>query len=473
MFLDSSSTSFHLRSRKKHSTNGCELVTRIKSSEETLAELLQFCKKNIVTRISEITHLDKLRIPNYSAVLPGTEDSIWVYSGKGITNADAKASAIMEAVERYSSLNSPSKKIIRGSYTDLSGSYGKVLHPDEVVEFVNPEFDDKNSITDFVVGFDLLNNENVLVPAQIALSRFTPTAPAIQIFPYFHTNGLASGNVLEEAIYHALCEVIERDASSIADLCASSIPYSILEQIRESLSKPESGGYQINHIPAAEKFVDDANIFPLVDFSETFKDSDIIRRLMKRFTEAGVNLLIKDITQKDIGVPTFVASSIEWVTHNYGYFAKGYGTDINSKIALIRAITEVSQTRVVNIQGARDDLKKIQYKENDEIYKRKWAFMDMPFRSKDQKENRGKKKNVIKFHEIKTQNNNDILDDIKSILNRLKKTGHNRAIIVELTDPKVRIPVVRAIVPGLETFEVSESIMGVRAKKYFKNLHLK
>ena len=308
MFLDSSSTSFHLRSRKKYYANGCELLTRIKSSEETLAELLQFCKKNIVTRISEITHLDKLRIPNYSAVLPGTEDSIWVYSGKGITNADAKASAIMEAVERYSSLNSPSKKIIRGSYTDLLGSYGKVLHPDEVVEFVNPEFDDKNSITDFVVGFDLLNNENVLVPAQIALSRFTPTAPAIQIFPYFHTNGLASGNVLEEAIYHALCEVIERDASSIADLCASSIPYSILEQIRESLSKPESGGYQINHIPAAEKFVDDANIFPLVDFSETLKDSDIIRRLMKRFTEAGVNLLIKDITQKDIGVPTFVTS---------------------------------------------------------------------------------------------------------------------------------------------------------------------
>ena len=166
-------------------------------------------------------------------------------------------------------------------------------------------------------------------------------------------------------------------------------------------------------------------------------------------------------------------ATIEWVTHNYGYFAKGYGTDINSKIALIRAITEVSQTRVVNIQGARDDLKKIQYKENDEIYKRKWAFMDMPFRSKDQKENRGKKKNVIKFHEIKTQNNNDILDDIKSILNRLKKAGLKRAIIVELTDPKVGIPVVRAIVPGLETFEVSESIMGVRAKKYFRNLHLK
>ena len=97
-------------------------------------------------------------------------------------------------------------------------------------------------------------------------------------------------------------------------------------------------------------------------------------------------MLIKDITQKDIGIPTFVASSIEWITHDYGYFAKGYGTHPDARIALIRAITEVSQTRAVNIQGARDDLKKIQYKENDEIYKRKWQFM--PASSSESKNNK-------------------------------------------------------------------------------------
>ena len=64
--------------------------------------------------------------------------------------------------------------------------------------------------------------------------------------------------------------------------------------------------------------------------------------------------------------------------------------------------------------------------------------------------------------------NKDILDDIKLILNRLKKAGLKRAIIVDLTNPNVGIPVVRAIVPGLETFEVTKSIMGRRAKKHFK-----
>ncbi len=38
--------------------------------------------------------MDVLRIPNYSAVLPGTEDYIWVYSGKGPTRAQAQAARI-------------------------------------------------------------------------------------------------------------------------------------------------------------------------------------------------------------------------------------------------------------------------------------------------------------------------------------------------------------------------------------------
>jgi len=419
--------------------------------------------------------MDKLYIPNYSAILPGTEDFIWVYSGKGTTKADAKASALMEAMERYSSLSKTcSKPFVRGTYSELSRLYDKVLHPDEVVEFVNPGYDGNNSITDFLPGFDLMNNENVLVPAQLALSKYSAKPPAIDIFPQCHTNGLASGNVLEEAVCHALCEVIERDASSIADLCASSIPYSILEGITDALRKPENGGYPINRIPAAEKFTDDANIFSQVDLSEIIKDSERVNRLAKKFTDAGIRLLIKDITQKDIGIPTFVASSVEWITYNYGYFAKGYGTHIDSKTALIRAITEVSQTRVANIQGARDDLKKIQYKDYDEIYKRKWAFMDMSLRSVGQTKDKNKNNNIIKFHEIKTHVNTDILDDIRLILARLKRARLKRAIIVELTNPKIGIPVVRAIVPGLETFEVTGSIMGMRAKQCFRKLnHLK
>jgi ribosomal protein S12 methylthiotransferase accessory factor YcaO len=467
VFSKPSSPGLDLKSRRKHTTSNGGVLTRVRSVHDTLAEIIPVCIKIGVTRISDITFMDRLYIPNYSAILPGTEDSIWVYSGKGVTKSHAKASALMEAIERYSSLPSTyPRTFIQGSYLQLSKLYNKVLHPAEVVESVKEEYNGKDTIMDFLPGFDLLTNEKVLVPAEIALYSYSPKHPAIRAFSHFHTNGLASGNVLEEAICHALCEVIERDAVSIADLCASSIPYTILEKIIDSLKKGKSG-YPLTRIPAEDKFVDDSSIFPDIDISEITEEFEPIKHLVKRFTDAGIPLLIKDITQKDIGIPTFVASSIEWITHDYGYFAKGYGTHPDSRIALIRAITEVSQTRAANIQGARDDLKKIQYKENDEIYKRKWQFI--PASSSLTRQNNNK--NIIKFSEIKTHMNEDILDDINLILYSLKKAGLKRAIIVDLTNPNIGIPVVRAIIPGFETFEVTKSIMGKRAKEYFRRLY--
>ncbi len=221
-----------------------------------------------------------------------------------------------------------------------------------------------------------------------------------------------------------------------------------------------------------EKFIDDLTIFPDVEISEIVDEYEPIKFLVKRFNDAGISLLIKDITQNDIGIPTFVASSVEGITSDYGLYAKGYGTHVDARIALIRAITELSQTRAANIQGARDDFKKIQYDENDEIYKRKWQFM--PASLSESGKNNTK---TIMFSEIRTYINKDILDDIKLILNFLRNAGLKRAIIVDLTNPNIGIPVVRAIVPGLETFEVArlftntELLMGRRAKTYFQKLN--
>ena len=457
-----------LKSIKKYSWGEGDISTRVRSLQETLSKIIPICNKIGVTRVCDITYLDRLYIPNYSAVLPGTEDAFWVYSGKGPTKAHARASAIMESIERYCSLsNNTSKCFIPGTYSQLSKSYHKVLHPDEVVEPVIKTYDDNKSIIDFVIGFDLLNNEEVLVPAQLVFSRFSARPPSTLAFPYSHTNGLASGNVLEEAISHALCEVIERDAASIADLCASSIPYTILQQITQSLREMNNGISKGAEISEAN-FVDDASLFPDVNISEVSRIEQL-RFLVERFAKAGISLSIKDITQKDIAIPTFVASSIELITTDYGYFALGYGTHPDTRIALMRAITELSQTRAVNIQGSRDDLNKIRYKENDQIHKRKWQFMRATSRG-------SRKGNTIMFSEIRSYILDDLLVEIKFILGRLKKSGLKRAIIVNLTNPKVGIPVVRAIVPGLETLEVarlyttSELLMGKRAKNYFESL---
>ena len=457
-----------LKSIKKY-TSDDNVYTRVQSAEDTLNNIIPICKKIGVTRLSDITYLDKLYIPNYSSILPNTEDSIWVYSGKGTTKLNAKVSALMESIERYCSLPEFStKKLIRGTYSELSKSYSKVLHPDELVEAPSPTYNDEKSIVDYVIGFDIINNDKVLVPAQLAFSKFSSKPPSSNVFLYSHTNGLASGNVIEEAICHSLCEVIERDAVSIADLCSSSIPYSILTNIVNSLQKNlYSSPNLITKIPE-NKFVDDSSIFPDVDISEIVKEFYPLKFLVKKFEYFGISLLIKDITQKDIGIPTFVASSIEWINNEYGFFARGYGTHLDARVALIRSITELSQTRAVNIQGARDDLIRIKY--NDEIYKRKWEFLPSSPSSETVKNN----KKSIFFSDIKSYITTDILDDIKFILNRLKKSGLKRVIIVDLTNPQVKIPVVRSIVPGLETFEVAklftsnQLFMGKRAKMNFR-----
>ena len=45
--------------------------------------------------------MDIVGIPNFSAVLEGTEDYIWVYSGKGAKKLDEKVRPLMESIERY------------------------------------------------------------------------------------------------------------------------------------------------------------------------------------------------------------------------------------------------------------------------------------------------------------------------------------------------------------------------------------
>ena len=432
-----------LQSRKKWTVNG---TSRIKPAPETLNNVMPISKKIGVTRLADITDMDVLRIPNYSAVVPGTEDYIWVYSGKGPTKQHAMASALMESIERYSSLPSGwLGKFVRSSYSELSKTH-KVLHPDEIVEPMRFVYH-TDMMMDWLPGHDLVSGEEIMVPASIALFRYTPSPPAINPFSYFHTNGLASGNVMEEAICHALCEVIERDAMSLADLRASAIPFHILRTIVHSLN---AAAFSVSPI-LADRFVDDPSIYPDVDISEI--DFEPVKNLVEKFRQAGISLMVKDITS-DIGIPTFNASSVEWISHDYGYLAEGHGTHPDARIAVLRAITEVSQTRAANIQGARDDLRKIKYNDENTDDRRAWQFM------------RSIKK--IKFSEVPTFFNEDILDDINLILYRLKNVGLNQVIIVDLTNQDIGIPVVRAIVPGLETFKITKSVMGMRARSCFK-----
>ena len=431
---------FLLKSRKKWNSNG---TSRIQPVEETLEKVNPLVKEIGITRIADITDMDRLRIPNYSAVLPGTEDYIWVYSGKGPTKNHAKASVIMESIERYSSLPANYEgKILRGKYKELSKSYN-VLKYDEVVEPISFQLNDEMNM-DYCIGYDLINQTDILVPSPLAIFRYTPSPPSINPYSFFHTNGLASGNVMEEAICHALCEVIERDAVSIAEFSSSAFQYHLLKTIENEFLRK---GVRLQSLDS-KNFIDDNTIYSDIDLNGLGYSP--VERIVREFNKCHISLTVKDITT-EIGIPTFIASSVEWVNHDYGYLVEGHGTHPDSRIALMRAITEVSQSRAANIQGSRDDLRKMKYDPQNSDENRSWQFMASP--------------NKKAFTEVNSFFHEDILDDIKLILGNLKDKGFKNAIVVNLTNSRLQVPVVRIIVPGLETFKINKLAVGSRARE--------
>jgi ribosomal protein S12 methylthiotransferase accessory factor len=44
----------------------------------------------------------------------------------------------------------------------------------------------------------------------------------------------------------------------------------------------------------------------------------------------------------------------------------------------------------------------------------------------------------------------------------------NQAIVIDLTNPKIKIPVVRTIVPGLETFKITKAVIGKRGRELYR-----
>ncbi len=130
---------------------------------------------------------------------------------------NAKISAYLEAVERYSNsaFRSP-KKLIRAAYKDIkevaADPQSFILHNPAwqrmETEFIpyTPEVE-----TDWIWGYSFQEKRPVLVPAQMVFYRDLDEFTTGSRYVYESSNGCALGSCLEEAVFHGLLEVIERD----------------------------------------------------------------------------------------------------------------------------------------------------------------------------------------------------------------------------------------------------------------------
>ncbi len=386
-----------------------ETGIRIIPPEKTLEKVLPILSKIGICDPENITALDNIGIPVFAVDRPDAADgAVKNYNGKGVTTEQAKASAVMEAVERYSAELRESDEVIYGT-VEQAMDVGLTVDPkDLILPYRTLDVYDHAEIA-WVRGFEMFRGLPIWVPA---CSVFHPYFPEddLQLFRY-HTNGIASGNTMEEAILHALFELIERDA------------WSLMED-------------------RGRAFAD-----VIVDEEST------PGRLLKLFKEQGVDIYLKDLTH-DIGVPTIGAAADDTVTKDPELLTIGVGTHLNPEIACIRAITEVAQSRTTHKHGVKGNARLLRIA-NDMGYD-KIKSVNRAWYSELQ--------NKIHLKDMPDLSTPYVLDDIEVVLDRLVKAGFDMVIAVDLTRDETEVPVVRMIVPGLEVSTMDPEREGARLK---------
>lgn len=369
--------------------------------EETLARIEPKVPAAGITRVADITSLDRIGIPVFSCIRPTAEaGAITVYNGKGATVEESRISAIMEGIERYSS-ELHDRRVTLAPYQEML-AHGNVIDPKDLIL---PEGSDTDRLIAWTEGYDIANNEPVILPAHAV---FHPLPHNYRPLFRTSTNGLASGNTFEEAVFHALSEVIERDAWSLVEACRDTGP--CLAEI----------------------------------------DDPSLVEMLGKFSAAQVELKVRDITS-DIGIPTIAAVSDDVLLRDPMLLTIGIGTHTSARIAVMRALTEVAQSRLTQIHGAREDttLAELRKKMGYERAKRINGYW---YRDSG----------TVGYNDLQSFDSDDFLTDIRYILDALKKQGMDRVIVVDLTREEIGIPVVRVVVPGLEVFAVDPERRGRR-----------
>lgn len=389
-----------IRSCKKTYNNETQRAVPL---NETLARIEPKVPAAGITRVADITNLDRIGIPVFSCIRPTAENgAITVYNGKGATVEESRISAIMEGIERYSA-EVHDRDLLVALYDEMQAR-GPVLDPHDLIL---PEGAETDRFTSWIEGYDIVSNMTIWVPA---FAVFHPLPPRYRGPARTNTNGLASGNTREEAIFHALSEVIERDA------------WSIVETTR-------------NTGPAVVGIDDPA-----------------IREMQKKFADAQVEVTIRDITS-DIGIPTIAAVADDVLTKDPSLLTIGIGTHTSARIAVMRALTEVAQSRLTQIHGAREDttLAEMRKKMGYERAKRINGYW---YRDNG----------TVDYETITSSDTDDFARDIENVITALKEKGLDRVIVVDLTREEIGVPVVRVIVPGLELFAMDPERKGERVK---------
>jgi oxazoline/thiazoline synthase len=322
--------------------------------------------------------------------------------GKGSTAEQGEASALMEAIERYSGIFQGDEIRLTRRFTDFPE--GDALLPNDVQLFSetqfqtrhNPQLDDSHPIPDPVDPSAKIEWSPVW-SLRDQRFKYLPTGLLYFFYRDFHTdsNGCAAGNTREEAIVQGFLELVERDAYAI---------------------------WWYNRSQRAE-----------VNLSE-FDDS-YVRDIRTQFADAGRKLWVLDVTS-DLGIPTYVAI-MHWMQNGQENIEFGSGAHFDRRVALLRSLTELTQFMSIGMMGGGSG-EKPTLDGVTPLRLEQYPFLipsDKPI--------------VPPAPSLKVHDNTR--DQVNACVEIASRAGYD-FLALDQTRPDVEVPVVRVIVPGLRHF---------------------
>lgn len=364
------------------------------SPGETFQRVSPYLSRLGITRVGKQTGLDRIGIPVWCAYAPNAK-AIVIAQGKGLDDAAARTSAVMEAIERSVATNPACEQITqtfssiqaRGQSANtldcLLAAKAAPIAPQEPVNWASAR--------------DLLKGDHLWVPFEAVHLDRTLVSPRY----WQSSDGLASGNTLEEAMLHGLLERVERDALTLWQVTPPQKRY------RSRIDTERGCEAELGEI-------------------------------LNKIRMAGLDVAVFDITS-DLGIPCMVAL-VGPPKHpaspalRHVDVTLGAGASPLPAAAAIRAITEAVQSRMTFIAGARDDLVSETF--SRPVDPATLAAFDAPLAQQ-----------LIDLQGVRAKSTGEALS---AVLNRLQACGISEIYAVDLTPAWLPVFVTKVLVPQLE-----------------------
>ena len=341
--------------------------------------------------------------------------------GKGSTEKQSEASALCEAIERYSCAFHGDEIRRRGSYSEFMDSEDSTaIHPNQMQLFsdyqienaveinarkhpynIIPDKFDENAVIDWSPVWSLTQNRHRYLPTSVLYAMPPEHRELTKLAS--DSNGCAAGNTLEEAILQGFFELVERDAFAV---------------------------WWYNRLQ-----------MPEVDL-DSF-DDEYLSNAKDYYGPHNRNIWVLDVTN-DLGIPVFVAISqrIDKDSDDIMYAA---GAHIDPHIAALRAVCELNQ--FLNLLGPSgqggtgyriDDPLCLWWLENVKVSSQSYLAPSPELPSRG-------------MSDYQIPDTSDVLEDLEHCREIVESKGME-FLVLDNTRPDIGMPVVRVIVPGLRHF---------------------